>query len=243
MCCDIFWGATVELEQERVRLTSNDIKALLFLSEQGYANIDQLWRYAWGHQKNSDYTYDRVLLLERSGYLKKVILNGFREKIVCATRLARNSVALISPFPVPAKIAPVATVAHQLGLNDLRIEMEAAGLTGWRSSESLMVDPLFRRIGLRHIPDAFYTSRKGIKTAIEYDRTMRKKERIKERLSLYLTELMSPNGNLDRVIYLVPLAYLDTYKNIVDVGFSGIKDRFVFATIDDFLKQIREAGK
>lgn len=228
------------LELEKVRLTQNDLRGLLFAAEQGYATIDQLWRVAWGHQKNSDYTYDRVLLLERKGYLKKVETKTLLVKVVTVTGLARVAVTSISPFPVPVNAGPVATVAHQLGLNELRIAMQAAGLKGWRSAESLWIDPEFKRIGSRHIPDAFYTSSKGARTAIEFDRTLRKKERIKERLSLYLTELMSSERTIDRIIYLVPMSYLSLYKQIIDVGFSGIKDRFVLTTLDNFISQIKE---
>lgn len=222
-----------------MRLTNYDLRCLLFVSEQGYASIDQLWRYAWGHQKNSDYTYDRVLSLERAGYLKKIDAKGISFKVVTSTVLARNSVSSVSLFPVPINAGPVATAAHQLGLNEIRIAMEGAGLEGWRSAESLMIDPRFKRIGSRHIPDAFYVSSKGVRTAIEYDRTLRKKERIKERLSLYLTELMSGDRNVDRIIYLVPSSYLPLYEQIIEVGFSGIKDRFVLTTIDSFLNNLK----
>lgn len=228
------------LELEKVRLTQRDLRCLCFVAEQGYATIDQLWKVAWGHQKNSDYTYDRVLHLERGGYLKKINVSSLSVKVVTATGLARASASSISLFPVPLNAGPVATAAHQLGLNELRIAMEGAGLQGWRSAESLIIDPKFKRIGTRHIPDAFYVSSRGVRTAIEYDRTLRKKERIKERLSLYLTELVSADRTIDRIIYLVPVAYLSLYQQIIEIGFSGIKDRFVLTTLDNFISQIKE---
>jgi hypothetical protein len=228
----------MELGQERVRITERDKLCAEFVVEQGFATIEQLWKVAWSDQKNASYVYDRVLVLERAGFLKTVRPNGVTYKIVSPTAQSRQLVASFSQHPTPVINASKDIVFHQLDLNELRILFQGKGLTNWRSAECLAVDPSFKKIGTRHIPDAFYVSSNGTRTAIEYDRTLRKKDRIKDRLSSYVVELMSPDRNIDRLIYLVAPAYLKTYQQIFDQGFEGVKGRFILKTMDEFKKQL-----
>jgi hypothetical protein len=231
----------MELGQSRVRITERDKLCAEFVVEQGFATIEQLWKVAWSDQKNASYVYDRVLVLERAGFLKTVRPNGVTYKIVSPTAQFRQLVASFSQHPTPVINASKDIVFHQLDLNELRILFRAKGLSNWRSAECLAVDPSFKKIGTRHIPDAFYVSSNGARTAIEYDRTLRKKDRIKERLSSYVVELMSPDRNIDRLIYLVAPAYLKTYQQIFDQGFEGVKGRFILKTMDEFKKQLAGA--
>lgn len=46
----------------RIKRTERDLKVVLFVVEQGFATIEQLWKVGFNHQKNVSYTYDRVLL-------------------------------------------------------------------------------------------------------------------------------------------------------------------------------------
>ena len=55
---------------------------------------------------------------------------------------------------------------------------------------------------------------------------------------MYLAELMSPDRNIDRLIYLVAPAYLKTYQQIFDQNFESVRGMFVFTTLDEFKKQI-----
>jgi hypothetical protein len=228
----------MELGQGRVRITERDKLCAEFVVEQGFATIEQLWKVAWSDQKNASYVYDRVLLLERAGFLKTVRPNGVTYKIVSPTAQSRQLVASFSQHPTPVINASKDIVFHQLELNELRILFQGKGLSNWRSAECLAVDPSFKKIGTRHIPDAFYVSSNGTRTAIEYDRTLRKKDRIKDRLSSYVVELMSPDRNIDRLIYLVAPAYLKTYQQIFDQGFEGVKGRFILKTMDEFKKKL-----
>jgi hypothetical protein len=222
----------------RVRITERDRLCGEFVVEQGFATIEQLWRVAWGDQKSASYVYDRVLALERSGFLKPVKVDGVSFKIVSPTAKFRQLVASFSQHPTPLMNASKDIVFHQLELNELRILFQEKGLTNWRSAECLAVDPSFKKIGTRHVPDAFYVTSSGTRTAIEYDRTLRKKDRIKDRLSSYVVELMSPDRNIDRLIYLVAPAYLKTYQQIFDQSFGGIKGKFVLKTMDEFKKEL-----
>lgn len=233
----------LELDKGRIRITDSDKLCLLFVVEQGFATIEQLWKVAWGSQKNASYSYNRVQVLERFGFLEQVKLDGQMFKVVSATTKGLRFIASISKYPVPISHVTKAMAQHQLDLNDLRILFQEKGLVGWRSAECLAVDPSFKKIGTRHIPDAFYVSSKGIRTAIEYDRTLRKKDRIKDRLSSYVVELMSPERNLDRLIYLVAPAYLKTYQQIFDQGFEGVRGKFILTTMEEFKKQIVGVGK
>ncbi len=228
----------MELGQGRVRITERDKLCAEFVVEQGFATIEQLWKVAWSDQKNASYVYDRVLVLERAGFLKTVRPNGVTYKIVSPTAQSRQLVASFSQHPTPVINASKDIVFHQLELNELRILFQGKGLSNWRSAECLAVDPSFKKIGTRHIPDAFYVSSNGTRTAIEYDRTLRKKDRIKDRLSSYVVELMSPDRNIDRLIYLVAPAYLKTYQQIFDQGFEGVKGRFILKTMDEFKKKL-----
>jgi len=228
----------MELGQGRIRITERDRLCAEFVVEQGFATIEQLWKVAWGDQKSASYVYDRVLVLERSGFLKPVKVDGVSFKIVSPTAKFRQLVASFSQHPTPFMNASKDIVFHQLELNELRILFQEKGLTNWRSAECLAVDPSFKKIGTRHVPDAYYISSNGTRTAIEYDRTLRKKDRIKDRLSSYVVELMSPDRNIDRLIYLVAPAYLKTYQQIFDQSFGGIKGKFVLKTMDEFKKEL-----
>jgi len=225
-------------KKARIRLTQRDEVCLKFVVEQGFATIEQLWKIAWSDQKNSAYTYNRILHLEKSGFVKSVKISDSPVKIVSSTLKSRNMVALNSSYPTPFSGVSPDLIHHQLDLNDLRILFEDKGLTGWRSAETLIIDPGFKKLGSRHVPDAFYVSTKGVRTAIEYDRTIRKKDRIKERLSLYLTELMSPDRNMDRLIYLVAPAYLKIYQQVFQQNFQAVQGMFIFTTLEEFKKQL-----
>ncbi len=224
--------------EERIRITERDILGVGFVVEQGFATIEQLWKVAWNEHKSVDYTYRRVVSLERSGFLKTVKVDSITYKIVSPTTKSRNLIASFSQHPIPLVNASKDIVFHQLDLNGLRILFQEKGLKNWRSAECLAVDPSFKKIGTRHIPDAYYISSDGTRTAIEYDRTLRKKDRIKERLSSYVVELMSPDRNIDRLIYLVAPAYFKTYQQIFDQSFGGIKGKFILKTMDEFKNQL-----
>lgn len=225
----------------RIRITERDKLGVGFVVEQGFATIEQLWKVAWNDQKSASYVYDRVLILERAGFLKTANVGSVTYKIVSPTAKARNLIASFAEHPVPFINASIDIVFHQLDLNALRILFQEKGLTNWRSAECLAVDPSFKKIGTRHVPDAFYVTASGIRTAIEYDRSLRKKDRVKDRLSSYVVELMSPDRNIDRLIYLVAPAYLKTYQQIFDQGFEGVKGRFILKTMDEFKKQLAGA--
>lgn len=213
------------------------MKVVLFVVEQGFATIEQLWKVGFNHQKNVSYTYDRVLLLERAGYLKKSDLKA-SFKIVQATTKGRNLVLNNASYPLPTTSPPKDVAYHQLELNELRLLLSARAIDSWRPAESLILDPDFKKIGQRHVPDGFYLNSQGIRTALEYDRTLRSKERIKERFLGYLAELMSPDRSFDRLIYLVEASLLKTYRPMFDQAFDGLKDKAILIPISEFKRQL-----
>ena len=85
----------------RVRVTERDEVCLKFVVEQGFATIEQLWKVAWSDQKNSAYTYNRVISLEKSGLLKTIKLNNSLTKVVTSTLKSRHHVAQNSSYPTP----------------------------------------------------------------------------------------------------------------------------------------------
>ncbi len=224
---------------KRLHPTERDKRAILFIAEQGFATIDQLWRVIWGEQKSAAYARGRLGALEKSGFLKPVALDNFPFKVFRATLKAKHFVASESKNILPMGDISKTIAMHQLELNEVRIELEVRGIDSWRSAESLIIDPSFKKLGGRHVPDGLYITSKGVRTAVEYDRTMRKKERIKDRMSSYVSELYSPDRSFDRLIYLVTPQLERAYRPLFEQGFSSMEDRAVLMTLPQFLEAIK----
>ena len=230
---------TEVIKEKRVNPTNRDKKAVLFLVEQGFATIEQLYQAAWGDQKTSSYAYERLILLERAGFIRGSRLNVGPLKIYQATGMGRHLVATMSPFPMPMTDLSKTIAIHQLDLNEVRLSLESRGVNSWRSAESLIIDPTFSRIGGRHVPDGYYVSSKGSRTAVEYDRTLRKRERIRDRLASYMSELYSPNRSFDRLVYLVSPNLENVYRAIFEQEMASFKDKVLLVNINTFLKSIQ----
>lgn len=224
--------------EERVHPTERDKRAVLFVVEQGFATIEQLWKAGWGDQRTASYAAERLALLERVGFLKSFRLENSPLKVYRPSGMGRYLVSGISQNPIPMTDLSQNIAIHQLELNQVRLTLEAKGVTSWRSAESLIIDPSFKKLGGRHVPDGFYVSSNGTKTAVEHDRTLRKKERIKERLSDYLSELMSPDRSFDRLVYLVSPNLEHIYRPIFEQSFSAIKSRTILMTLPKFLEAL-----
>lgn len=222
----------------RMYPSDKDKRAVLFCAEQGFATVDHLWKIAWGDQKTSSYAYERLLLLERNGFLKSIKMPNSAIKVYRPTIQGRHFVSHLSEVPLPLSDIPVSMALHQLDLNDVRIAIERAGGQLWRSSESLAVDPTFKKLGARHTPDGLYLSTKGILTAVEYDRTLRKKERIRERFQDYLAELMSPDRSFERLVYLVSPSMKIVYEHIFNEIMSPVKSRALLITLPRFMEAV-----
>jgi hypothetical protein len=231
----------IETEKEqRIHPTERDKRAVLFVVEQGFATIEQLWRAGWGDQRTASYAYERLALLERAGFLKSFKLENSPLKIYRSSGMGRYLVSGISQNPIPMTDISQSVATHQIELNQVRLALESKGLKNWRSAESLIIDPSFKKLGGRHVPDGFYISSTGVRTAVEYDRTLRKKERVKERLSDYLAELMSPDRSFDRLVYLVSPPLERIYRPIFDQSFCAIKDRTILMTLPRFLEALQD---
>ena len=222
----------------RMHPTERDKRAVLFLVEQGFATIEQLWKAGWGDQRTASYATERLALMERVGFLKSFRLDNSPLKIYRSSSMGRYLVSGLSQHPIPMSDHSQRIVIHQLELNQVRLALESKGVSSWRSAESLIIDPSFKKLGGRHVPDGFYVSSNGTKTAVEHDRTLRKKEMIRERLSDYLAELMSPDRSFDRLVYLVSPSLEHIYRPIIDQSFSAIKDRTILMTPPKFLEAL-----
>lgn len=231
----------IESERElRIHPTERDKRAVLFVVEQGFATVEQLWKVGWRGQRTASYAYERLGLLEKAGFLKGLRLPNSPLKIYRSTAMGRYLAASVSSHPLPMHDLTVTMAQHQLELNEVRLALESRGVTSWRSAESLIIDPGFSKLGGRHVPDGFYVSSSGVRTAVEHDRTLRKKERIKERLSDYLTELMSPDRSFDRLVYLVSPNLESIYRPIFEQGLSTIKARTILITRPNFLEAFKQ---
>jgi DNA-binding PadR family transcriptional regulator len=226
---------------KRVQVTDRDREAILFVAQQGFATIDQLWRVIWREQKSSVYTRSRLLSLEKAQFLTSLRVSEFPQKIFRATPKGKHLVASRCQHIIPMGDLSSVMAAHQLELNEVRIILQARGVKSWRSAESLIIDPSFKKLGGKHVPDGLYVTSKGIRTAVEYDRTMRKKERIKERMSSYVSELYSPDRSFDRLIYLVTPMLERAYEPLFAQGFSSMRNRAILMTLPNFIKAFKES--
>ena len=216
--------------KERVRLTERDILCLKFIVEQGYATINQLWRIAWANQKSEAYVYGRILILERSGFLKSIKIDGFTFKIVSMTSKTRAAIASITSAPIAIRVPPRNQVQHQLNINELRIVLGQLETVSVYSS--LCLTSFFHnRI---YAPDLILELAHLKKVAIVYDRTLRKKDRIFNKITFYTSEIDIPARRFDVVLYLVSQGFLNTYRHIFEQKFNLYAGVVKLISYEDF---------
>lgn len=214
----------------KIRLTERDMLCLRFVVEQGFATIEQLWKVAWNDQKNASYVYDRVLVLERAGFLKAIEMAGVSFKIVTLTTKSRNSIATMTSSPVTIRTPPPNQVQHQLDVNELRIMLGHLGKLSVYSS--LCLTSFFHnRI---YAPDLILDLENTTKVAVIYDRTIRKKERIFDKINFFTSETDLPDRKYDVILYLVSQGFLNTYREILAHKFYKYSKIVKLTSYEDF---------
>lgn len=218
----------------RFRLTERDMLCLKFVVEQGFATIEQLWKVAWNNQKSTAYVYGRVLILERGGFLKSVKIDGATFKIVSMMPKSRNSVASMTSSQVASRPPPINQVRHQLSINELRIKLwDLEKLTVY---SSLCLTSFFHnRI---YAPDLIIGLENTKRVAIVYDGTIRKKDRIFDKINFFTSETDLTSRRFDVILYLVSQGFLNTYRQIFDQKFDKYSKTVKLVSYEEFYSNI-----
>lgn len=101
----------------------------------------------------------------------------------------------------------LARVPHQIDLQRARLAAEAAGWTDWQRGERLGFNPPIR-------PDALVTNPKGVRVAIEVERTIKTRQRYQQILGNHLEAIRA--GQWLGVIYLTPEGMADRLRRVVE---------------------------
>ena len=193
-------------------LTDRDRLACKWVCEQGVMTVDQLWRAVWWNPESSSprYAYDRVAFLERSGFLQPLRTPYSLKTYFKATKqgqeaaLALENKEGVAMSLVPLHSPPLNEIAHSDGLTELRLRVEKQQSEAtWKSDRVLMIDPSFPRERFySHVPDAIWTTPKGSRIAVEYERTRKTKSRLRLKIETFSREVARPDRAFDRVLWI-----------------------------------------
>lgn len=106
----------------------------------------------------------------------------------------------------PSRIT-LARVPHQIDLQRARLQAEAAGWTDWKRGERLGFTPAIR-------PDALATSPKGVRVAIEVERTIKTRQRYQQILGNHLEAIRA--AQWVAVIYVCPEGMPARLRRVVE---------------------------
>lgn len=185
-----------------------DALACRFVCEQGVMTVDQLWRAVWWRPDSNSprYAYDRVAFLERSGFLEGMrssySLKTYFKATKQAQELAGQAGEGVSLIPLASP--PISEIGHADGLTELRLAVQKSQpAASWRSDRVLVIDPTFPRERFySHVPDAIWTTPKGARIAVEYERTRKTASRLRLKVETFSRELARSDRAFDRVLWV-----------------------------------------
>lgn len=204
-------GHGTKIKQSRkVRgvITKRDRTACRWICEQGVMNVDQLWRAVWrtADVVSPRYTYTRVQLLEQSGIIQRIrtpySLKMFYKATAWAQELASEGGD--GERLVPLHSPPINEIAHADGLTELRLMVDQAQPSAlWQSDRSLAIDASFPKERFYgHLPDAIWTTPKGHRIAVEYERTRKTVSRLRRKIETFSAEIARPDRVFERVLWI-----------------------------------------
>jgi hypothetical protein len=146
-------------------ITEREVLAMQWVCEQGLMSIDQFWLAIWWSQTSNGprYVYERILLLERVGFLEK-FKTPFSQKFyfrptkkgidLACTRVGDGSI--IPSFQTPANQLP-----HVDLLTELRLVVSQVDKIGsWATDRVLMADPEFPKDRFHiSVPDVLWVTK------------------------------------------------------------------------------------
>ncbi|MGK5084868.1 hypothetical protein WDW37_16390 [Bdellovibrionota bacterium FG-1] len=189
-------------------ITKRDALACRWVCEQGVMNVDQLWRAVWWSSDSNSprYAYDRISFLERSGFLMGMRSSYSLKTYFKATKMAQEvaSQAGEGVSLIPLASPPINEIGHSDGLTELRLAVlrsQPAAL--WRSDRVIVIDPAFPRERFYgHVPDAIWTTPKGSRVAVEYERTRKTASRLRLKVEAFSREFARSDRAFDRVLWV-----------------------------------------
>jgi hypothetical protein len=189
-------------------ITRRDALACRLVCEQGVMTVDQLWRAVWWSPDSNSprYAYDRVSFLERAGLLEGMRSSYSLKTYFKATRSGQEAAGSAGEGVslIPLASPPLIEIGHADGLTELRLAVQKARLgASWRPDRVLVIDPAFPRERFySHVPDAIWTTPKGARIAVEYERTRKTASRLRLKVETFARELARPDRAFDRVLWI-----------------------------------------
>lgn len=213
-------------KKEKVRgiVTERDLLAMSWICEQGCMTVDQLWRGIWWNDtsRGPRYAYERVLFLERAGFLEKVKTPYSLKSYFKARKRAYNLLSTRGEGVslIPTQKAPLNETLHVDGLTEMRLAAFRSGkVKSWITDRMLLVDPTFPRERFEiTVPDAIWTLKESERRiAVEYERTRKGRSRVKAKVDAYERELARPDRRIDLVLWVAaPGSFADLKAVLVN---------------------------
>lgn len=160
---------TKKIRKEKIKgvVTERDLEAIRWICEQGVMTVDQLWRAVWwsDQTRGPRYAYERVLFLERSGFLEKVKTPYSLKAYFRARKRAYNLLSTrgqgVTLIPTPK--TPINETLHADGLTEMRLAVLRSGKLGnWIPDRVLRIDPSFPRERFEiTVPDAIWSTKES----------------------------------------------------------------------------------
>jgi hypothetical protein len=189
-------------------ITRRDALACRWVCEQGVMTVDQLWRAVWWSPESNSprYAYDRVSFLERAGMLAGVRTAYSLKTFFKATKAAQEAAGTAGEGMslIPLHAPAINEIGHADGMTELRLAVQRFQPTAlWRTDRVLVIDPTFPRERFySHVPDAIWTTPKGSRIAVEYERTRKTASRLRLKVEAFSRELARPDRAFDRVLWV-----------------------------------------
>lgn len=170
--------------------------------------VDQLWRAVWWSDasRGPRYAYERVLFLERAGYLDRVATDHSLKFYFRATRQGQELVGTSDEAQgmVPLASPAINEIPHADRLTEIRLSVLRAGkIASWKTDRVLAIDATFPRERFyRLIPDALWTTPSGKRIAVEYERTRKGVARVRTKVEALSREIARPDRAIDLVLWV-----------------------------------------
>lgn len=225
-------------------VTERDAQACRFVCEQGAMTVEQLWRAVWwsNASRSPRYAYQRVLFLERSGFLEPIrspfSLKTYFKGTRAAQELAGSSAQGSGLIPLSAP--SITEIPHVDGLTELRLSTHRAGRSvDWRTDRVLVIDPSFPKERFYgHIPDAIWVTASGRRVAVEYERTRKGTARVRQKVEAFTRELARPDRVFDLVLWIATAATLSELQTVL-----AVHPEQQLRTMDQFLSELKTSSQ
>jgi hypothetical protein len=206
--------------------------------------VEQLWRAVWRSAESASprYAYERVLFLERAGFLTPLKTAYSLKRYFRATKKAQEAAVDASEgsTPIPFVFSRVSEILHTDGLTELRIAtLRANKCADWRTDRVLVLDENFPRARFHgHVPDAIWTTPSGKRVAVEYERTRKGATRVRQKVEAFGRELMRQDRVFDRVLWIGEPSVLSSLRVAL-----GTHPEQVLRTKTQFLSELEQGDQ